>query len=61
MAQPDVNQWLTTCRLSALGNAEEHLRDPAAFGSLMRSLELQPAAIDNLERLLEDASPTVPV
>jgi hypothetical protein len=51
MAQPDVNDWMTRCRLSPLGNAGEHLREPAAMGSLVRMLELQGRAIENLERL----------
>ena len=52
MAEPDINDWLSRCRLGPLGNAGDHLREPAAMASLMRMLAAQPAAIDNLERLL---------
>ena len=51
MAEPDVNDWLGGCRLGPLGNAGEHLADPAAMDSLMRMLASQPQAVDNLERL----------
>jgi hypothetical protein len=51
MAEPDVNDWLTRCRLGPLGNAGEHLVEPGAMDSLMRMLAAQQAAIDNLERL----------
>ena len=54
MAEPDLNEWLSRCRLSPLGNAGEYLSDPAAMESLMRMLQLQEAAIDNLERVLAD-------
>lgn len=57
MADPDVNGWLSTCRLSALGNAGEHLSDPETMGSLIRMMSTQEAAIENLERILaEDVS-----
>src|SRR5690606_23145749 len=40
MGEPDVNAWLSTCRLAPLGNAGEHLAaDPAAMASLVRMLE----------------------
>jgi hypothetical protein len=51
MAEPDVNAWLTTCRLAPLGNAGEHL-DTDAMASLVRMLEHQAPAIENLERIL---------
>ncbi len=54
MAEPDLNEWLSHCRLSPLGNAGEYLSDPAAMEPLMRMLQLQDAAIDNLERLLAE-------
>lgn len=54
MDEPDVNEWLSQCRLSPLGNAGDYLSDPAAMESLMRMLQLQEAAIDNLERVLAD-------
>jgi hypothetical protein len=54
MAEPDVNAWLTRCRLGPLGNAGDHLAEPAAMESLMRMLASQQQAIDNLERLGAD-------
>jgi hypothetical protein len=61
MAEPDLNEWLTHCRLSPLGNAAEHLSEPAAMEPLMRMLQLQDAAIDNLERLLAQGAAVTPV
>ena len=55
MAEPDLNEWLGTCRLSPLGNAREHLEGPA-IDALMRMLQHQDAAIENLERLLAEDS-----
>lgn len=53
MGEPDLNAWLTTCRLAPLGNAAEHLAaDPDAMASLVRMLEHQAPAIDNLDRIL---------
>lgn len=52
MAEPDVNAWLTRCRLSPLGNAGEHLSAPATMATLLRALELGGAAVENLERIL---------
>lgn len=52
MAEPDVNDWLTRCRLSPLGNAGAHLAEPAVMASLVRMLELREAAVENLERIL---------
>ena len=57
MAEPDVNDWLTRCRLGPLGNAGEHLTESAAMDSLMRTLASQQGAIDNLERLAADQQP----
>jgi NAD(P)-binding Rossmann-like domain len=54
MAEPDVNDWMTRCRLGPLGNAADHLQDPTAMESLVRMLQLQPAAIENLERILAE-------
>jgi hypothetical protein len=55
MAEPDLNEWLGTCRLSPLGNAREHLRGPA-MDALIRMLQHQDAAIENLQRLLAEDS-----
>ena len=50
-AEPDRRAWLATCRLNPLGNAGNHLAGPA-MDALMRMLQHQDAAIDNLQRLL---------
>jgi hypothetical protein len=55
MAEPDFNERLGTCRLSPLGNAGEHLGGPA-MDALMRMLQHQDAAIENLHRLLAEDS-----
>ena len=34
MAEPDIAEWLSTCRLSAFGNAGPYLGDPATQGGL---------------------------
>lgn len=52
MAEPDINDWLSRCRLSPLGNAGEYLSEPDAMASLMRMLSTQEAAVQNLERIL---------
>jgi len=54
MAEPDLNEWLSRCRLSPLGNAGEHLTAPVAMKSFLRMLELREAAVDNLERILAE-------
>jgi hypothetical protein len=54
MAEPDVNDWLTRCRLSPLGNAADHLKEPGAMESLVRMWQLRDAAVENLERLLAE-------
>ena len=59
MAEPDLNEWLGTCRLSPLGNAGEHLGGPA-MDALMRMLQHQNAAIENLQRLLAEDSAAAP-
>jgi hypothetical protein len=59
MAEPDLNEWLGTCRLSPLGNAGEHLRGPA-MDALIRMLQHQNAAIENLQRLLDEDSAAAP-
>ena len=60
MAEPDVNAWLSRCRLSPLGNAGEYLSDPAAMEPLMRMLGLQEAAITNLDRILAEDDALTP-
>lgn len=54
MAAPDVNDWLMRCRLTPLGNAGEHLAEPAAMAALVRMLEARDAAVENLERIIAD-------
>jgi hypothetical protein len=57
-SEPDLGQWLSTCRLSPFGNAAEHLAGPA-MDAVMRMLQHRAAAIENLDRLLaEDRAPT---
>jgi hypothetical protein len=55
MAEPDVADWLSTCRLSVFGNAGPHLGDPATKDALGRMVAAQGPAVDNLQRLLTDA------
>ena len=58
MADPDVNRWMSTCRLAALGNAGAYLSEPETMSALMRMMSTQEAAIENLERILaEDSAP----
>jgi hypothetical protein len=58
MADPDVNGWMSTCRLAALGNAGEYLSEPETTSALIRMMSTQEAAIENLERILaEDPAP----
>jgi hypothetical protein len=54
-AEPDLNAWLGTCRLTPLGNAGEHLGP--AMDALIRMLQHQEAAIANLEHLLATPTP----
>jgi hypothetical protein len=50
-AEPDLRRWLSTCRLSPLGNARPHLDDPA-IDAIKRTSQHRDAAIENLGRLL---------
>jgi hypothetical protein len=59
MAEPDLNAWLGTCRLSPLGNAGEYLAGPA-MDALVRMLQHQGAAIENLQRLVTENTPAAP-
>jgi hypothetical protein len=52
MAEPDIAGWLSTCRLSAFGNAGPHLVDPATQDAFGRMVSAQGAAVDNLAQLL---------
>ncbi|MGI8794081.1 MAG: NAD(P)-binding protein [Acidimicrobiales bacterium] len=55
MAEDDVNDWMSRCRLSPLGNIGEYLAEPV-MASLLRMWSAQGAAVENLERILaEDA------
>ena len=51
-AEPDLNAWLGTCRLTPLGNAGDHLGP--AMDALIRMLQHQEAAIANLENLVAE-------
>jgi hypothetical protein len=55
MAEPDIAAWLSTCRLSAFGNAGPYLEDPAAQQAFGRMVVAQGAAVENLTRLLAPA------
>jgi len=55
MTEPDLNEWLSTCRLSPLGNAGEHLGEASTFASLMHMLDIRDATIENLDRLVAGA------
>lgn len=55
MAEPDLADWLSTCRLSPLGNAGPHLQDPAIGEAFGRMVAAQGPAIENLQRLVAEA------
>jgi len=57
LAEPDLAEWLATCRLSAFGNAGPYLGDPAAQDAFARMLDAQGPAVENLQRLLVDVDP----
>jgi hypothetical protein len=52
LSASDVNDWLLRCRLTPLGNAGEHLGEPAAMASLTEMLQHREAAVENLERII---------
>ena len=54
MAEPDLADWLSTCRLSAFGNAGPYLGDPATTEALGRMIGAQAPAVENLQRLLAE-------
>jgi hypothetical protein len=60
LAEPDIADWLSTCRLSAFGNAAPYLGDPAAQEAQGRMIGAQVAAVENLQRLLADAETFAP-
>jgi hypothetical protein len=51
-AEPDLAGWLSTCRLSAFGNAGPYLDDPATQDAFGRMVRAQGSAVENLQRLL---------
>ncbi|MGH9212834.1 MAG: hypothetical protein ACRD2C_19505 [Acidimicrobiales bacterium] len=57
-AEPDLSDWLSTCRLATLGNAGEHLGP--TMDALMRMLQHQDAAISSLEHLLAQDTTAAP-
>jgi NAD(P)-binding Rossmann-like domain len=61
MAEPDLAEWLSTCRLSAFGNAGPYLDDPATQAALGRMIGAQGPAVENLQRLLADVEPVTTV
>ena len=52
MAEPDLADWLSTCRLSPFGNAGPYLGDPATQEAFGRMIGAQSLAVENLQRLL---------
>ena len=54
MAEPDLADWLSTCRLSAFGNAGPYLGDPATTEAFGRMVGAQGPAVENLQRLLAE-------
>ncbi len=54
MAEPDLADWLSTCRLSAFGNAGPYLGDPATNAAFGRMVGAQGPAVENLQRLLAE-------
>lgn len=58
MAEPDLAEWLSTCRLTAFGNAGPHLGSPATKAAFGRMISAQAPAVENLQRLV--AEPSVP-
>jgi hypothetical protein len=52
MTEPDLADWLSTCRLSAFGNAGPYLGDPATNAAFVRMVGAQGPAVENLARLL---------
>jgi hypothetical protein len=60
LAEPDIADWISTCRLSAFGNAGPYLGDPATQESLGRMIGSQAAAVENLQRLLTEVDAPAP-
>jgi NAD(P)-binding Rossmann-like domain len=60
MAEPDLAEWLSTCRLSPFGNAGPYLGDPAAQEALGRMVGAQGPAVENLKRLLAEGDALAP-
>jgi hypothetical protein len=54
LAEPDLADWLSTCRLSPWGNAAPYLAEPATAEAFGRLAGAQAPAVENLQRLLAD-------
>jgi hypothetical protein len=54
IAEPDLAEWLSTCRLSPFGNAGPYLGDPATKAAFGRLVGAQGPAVENLRRLLAE-------
>jgi hypothetical protein len=54
MGESDLAAWLSTCRLTALGNAGPHLGDPGTRELVGRMVGAQGPAVENLQRLLAE-------
>src|SRR5690606_9917843 len=46
MAEPDLAEWLSTCRLTAFGNAGPHLGSPATKAAFGRMISAQAPAVE---------------
>jgi hypothetical protein len=54
MAEPDVAEWLSTCRLSVFGNVGPYLGEQGTKAALGRLVGAQSPAVENLQRLLAE-------
>jgi hypothetical protein len=54
LAEPDLAEWLSTCRLSPWGNAAPYLAEPATAEAFGRMASAQGPAVENLQRLLAE-------
>jgi hypothetical protein len=54
LAEPDLADWLSTCRLSPFANAGPYLGDPATTEAFGRMVGAQAPAVENLQRLLAE-------
>lgn len=53
-------EWLSTCRLSAFGNAGPYLGDPTTQAAFGRTIGAQGPAVENLGQLLAEVEQLTP-